>query len=149
MNFKIRAWDKVEKQMLKVGLVDFNDMTFYSLTNDNFRRSYSPSYEWHNKRVAEDDDVWGNPNDLIIMLYSNDLDANGDRLCEGDIVKFKGEYCRIVYDESCFYIEGDIWMIPLADIFTSHMEIVGNVYENQRIAMHNNQVREGAWYVED
>lgn len=126
--FKFRAWDKVEEQMLSVGLWDMHDATFYNLRNANFERSYSTGFERHN--ADPNCRVWGNPDDLIIMLYSDEVDVNGDRLCDGDLVRYEDEIYQIVYDESCFFIVGDILKIPLCEVYTHELELCGNLYEN-------------------
>ena len=127
-NIKIRAWDNKEKQMMEVGMWDMMDKTFYNLSNDNFEKSYSASYDWHNRNPK--DKKWGDPEDLTLMLYSDKTDINGNRLCDGEIVMYGDEPCLVIYQESCFYVEADTWVLPLSEVYSHELELYGNKYEN-------------------
>ena len=132
MNFKIRAWDQMEEQMLQVGLLDINDPIYYNLRNENFEKTYSSGFKRHNELYPADRQ-WGNPDNLVIMLYSDHVDYKGNRLCDGDIVMYGGELCLVVYQNSCFYIETETWILPLSNTNYRQLELVGNKFENPEL----------------
>ena len=132
MNFKIRAWDQMEEQMLQVGLLDINDPIYYNLRNENFTKTYSSGFKRHNELYL-DDKPWGDPNDLVIMLYSDHVDYKGNRLCDGDIVLYSNEPCLVIYQGSCFYIQTDGWILPLSATHHRGMKLIGNIYENPEL----------------
>lgn len=130
--FQVKAWDKVEKQMLTVGLWDQRDLTFYNLRNGDFERSYDEHYELHNNK-PECSQPWGSPDDLILLQYTNHVDMKGDRLCEGDIVNYDDEQYVVINEFSCFFLLAEDHKIPLYMVANFKTELCGNVFEHPHL----------------
>lgn len=70
-DIKFRAWDKVSKKMLKIGLMDLDDMTIYNARSGDFRCSYQ------RKTKYSDFEEFKDVKRLIFMQYTGIKDKNG------------------------------------------------------------------------
>jgi uncharacterized phage protein (TIGR01671 family) len=130
---KFRAWDKRRGVILKVGAIDFDDTRVdpYPIPSEK------PGETW--------------PLDFTeveLMQYTGLKDKNGKEIYEGDILAYGGDNHNgvVIWDDDCgvpgFHVEegarlrGDdkkkrIHGLPPD---TEPMEVIGNIYENPRLA---------------
>lgn len=128
-NIKFRAWDKVSKQMLKIGLVDLNDMTVYSAkNNENRSQSYGIEPLPHNFLDVKR---------LVFMQYTGVLDKNGQKIFEKDLVKntLTNKIYRVVRNGSSAAFELEDEENRYKSLFFANQkfrryEVIGNIYEN-------------------
>nr|DAF14264.1 MAG TPA: YopX protein [Caudoviricetes sp.] len=112
---KFRAWNKDDKEMIDVRVIDWNNMTV---------DSFSPYIEI--------------PLENVIIMQSTGLkDKNGQEIFEGDIVQFFDSIYTVFYDikEGSYRLEphDDRWVVDYMSNFSSEesFEVVGNIYENK------------------
>lgn len=112
---KFRAWLTLEKEML----YDFTTFT------DHYTDDFNNTIKYHQE------------NDLVLMQYTGLKDKNGVEIFEGDIVKevIGGEIAYVVYKKgSCsFTLEYKANVIGDGLHYDSHIEIIGNIYENKEL----------------
>lgn len=114
---KFRAWDKINKVMLKVVEIDF------------FRRKMYFTID--NKYYGE-----CSLDDVILMQYTGLKDKNGKEIYEGDIISYlsrnrkTNEIFMVNWsnEDTCFTF-GNI----RSDFIQKYGEIVGNVYGNSEL----------------
>lgn len=123
---KFRAWDKVNKKMREVNVIDFN-FEKIRIINDN---GHCVSIDFKN----------------IELMQSTGLkDKNGKKIFEGDILKGKfyfrgvgifdsgeGNYkvCDpVVFKNTKFICRG----FDLKDVANGSVEVIGNIYENPEL----------------
>ena len=120
--YKLRAWYKPLKKMVKVGQITFEKGTWnYESDNREYVGvciPYQPSF--------------------ILMQYTGMKDINGTEIYEGDIVK--DQYCiyEVVYDGNGYYVkvvrvlkECGTQKGLLYDLSNyEDLEVIGNIYEN-------------------
>lgn len=137
---KFRAWDKVEKILCQVSLINFEKGCF--LTGN----SPTPG--------EYQDDCWVEGikeghfvdfENIKLMQYTGLKDRNGKEIYEGDIVKFNDKVGLIKYEiRACQYwilINGDKYYYrPLtadsgydSGLFNQNLEIIGNIFENPEL----------------
>ena len=119
---KFRAWDKTDKEMFQVSLINFE------LGNVSSNGFYSRKF----KRIKK-------PN-CILMQYTGLKDKNGKEIYEGDVVINNAitRPAKVHYQQSeCrfgkLYKDGlTISLNELSEGFKS-IEIIGNIHENHEL----------------
>lgn len=132
-NLKFRAWDKANKEMLKIDVIDFFLEEIRVLENDGscFSMKFS---------------------DVEIMQSTGYKDKKGIEIFIGDIVKIyiedRKEYtvyyalCKVVFDEETLTTKLEIierfcdMLMPPKYLYFKNVEdivIAGNIYENKEL----------------
>lgn len=115
---KYRMWNKKEKKMYKVGVLDFDDEKAYI-------KNYL-SYTVSNYMFE----------DIELMQYTGLHDKNGKEIYEGDIVDVTRpciyETGTIIFKNGCFFIKVKETLLALWECEPNNyeLEVVGNIYEN-------------------
>ena len=117
-NLKFRAWDKINKEMLKIDVIDFFLKGIRVLEN-------------------KDNSFFIKFSDVEIMQSTGLFDKNGTDIFEGDIVvKYENYFIITQRVSGCWKLlkkEYDgVWYIDLYDI-CDYVEVVGNIYENKEL----------------
>lgn len=142
-DIKFRAWDKVSKKMLKIGLVDLDDMTVYNAKSGDFRCSYQRKTKYSNFEEFKD------VKRLIFMQYTGMKDKKGKEIYDGDIIcwscgNFKENVVVFWDDEhlrwSIHRIENKFAIGCLYEYSdSSEIEVIGNIYENPELLKEGNK----------
>lgn len=122
-NLKFRAWDKANKEMLKIDVIDFFLEEIRVLENNG--SSFSMKFS-----------------DVELMQSTGLFDKNGKEIFEGDIVKsvsftnWKGvikfsqkELSYVLEYKGNFLLKDTI----LLSVFDKEFEIIGNIYEDKEL----------------
>lgn len=115
-NLKFRAWDKVNKEMLKIDIIDFYSEEIMVLEDDSTMKF----------------------SDVVLMQSTGLFDKNGVEIFDGDIVRniHTGSVGRVnwcVHNTGFFYyVEKDKKDYT---VFRAkyNLEVIGNVYENKEL----------------
>lgn len=134
-DIKFRAWDKVSKKMLKIGLVDLDDMTVYNAKSGDFRFSYQRKTKYSETESFEDVER------LIFMQYTGIKDKNEKEIFEGDIFVHNNQKFEVIYDGTRFIgVDSDRSGNGYVCYVDSHykdgsssIEVIGNIYENPEL----------------
>ena len=134
-DIKFRAWDKVSKKMLKIGLVDLDDMTVYNAKSGDFRCSYQRKTKYSENESFEDVER------LIFMQYTGIKDKNEKEIFEGDIFVHNNQKFEVIYDGTRFIgVDSDRSGNGYVCYVDSHykdgsssIEVIGNIYENPEL----------------
>ena len=129
---KFRAWDKVSKQMLKIGLMDLEDMTVYSAKSGDFICSYRRKTKYSKNENFKDVER------LVFMQYTGIKDKNGKEIYEGDIFTHNNQKFEVIYDGTRFIgVDNDrsgkgycCYVDSCYKDGSSSIEVIGNIYEN-------------------
>lgn len=124
-NLKFRAWDKDNKEMLKIDIIDFYSEEIMVLEDDSTMKF----------------------SDVVLMQSTGLFDKNGVEIFEGDIVNY--EFCDFrpnvaSYETGGKYITGYkkavLWengKFICNDYDLLHIcediEVIGNIYENKEL----------------
>ena len=135
--FKFRVWDKTEKRMLNIGLVDFESKVIYNATSDD--ESFSKSYveDPTNYGVG-----WGSIKDVTIMQYTGLKDKNEKEIYEGHIVVVSQPFntptkAIVEFNDGCVELKGIelTWRDYVKCFVVNHaIEIIGSIHENPELS---------------
>ena len=115
---KYRMWNKKEKKMYQVGVLDFDYNQVYMTGYLNYTKS-SYLYE-----------------DIELMQITGLHDKNGKEIYEGDIVDVTRpciyETGTIIFKNGCFFIKVKETLLALWECEQNNyeLEVIGNIYEN-------------------
>lgn len=117
-NLRFRAWDKANKEMLKIDVIDFFLEQIRVLENDG--SCFSIKFK-----------------DVDIMKSTGFHDKNGVEIFEGDVVsRFQRTVEEVVWNSKkgwwAIQTRGEIGLTVLAQ-FIEAVEIIGNIYENKEL----------------
>lgn len=141
-DIKFRAWDKVSKQMLNIGLVDLDDMTVYSAKSGDFRCSYQRKTKCSKNENFED------VKRLVFMQYTGLKDKNKKEIFEGDIFATDNNHnFTVIYEDTRFIgVDGDRsgngYVCCVDSCYkngSSSIEVIGNIYENPELLKEGNK----------
>lgn len=110
---KFRAWDKLNKEMFNVEIIDFQE-----------------------KKLYEDTVSYRNFKNIELMQYTGLKDKNGKEIYEGDILSNRNDekLYKVIFEDGSFRVEfkGDFeeYSFDLIDVVAQGCEVVGNIYEN-------------------
>ena len=111
--FKFRAWDKHNKGFLPP------EMFCVKCNDGSLRNRACP----------------GNIAGVVIMQCTGRKDKNGKLVYEGDILDwlsgYRGKKYEVITENSCSWIRCNTLDIPLFEIDTEEIEIIGNIYEHR------------------
>ena len=126
---KFRAWDKLNKQMLELNQLCFED------DSEPYMRKGIIGKKGHNHFQHY------NFEDSILMQYTGLKDKNGKEIWEGDVVKIcrvdgtKCEFAQVIYNEKMTGFGAIRNPLEIAAMLSigEHVEIIGNIYENPEL----------------
>lgn len=110
---KFRAWDKLNKEMFNVEIMDFQE-----------RKLYKDSVSYCKFENIE------------LMQYTGLKDKNNKEIYEGDILSNENDEksYKVIFENGSFIaeFEGDFeeYSFDLIDVVAQGCEVVGNIYEN-------------------
>ena len=113
---KFRAWDKLNKEMINVESINFQE-----------------------RRVYKDTVSYRKFEDIDLMQYTGLNDKNNKEIYEGDILfeSFGERYYKVVFKNGNFRTEFegyfDEYSFDLIDVVLDLCEINGNIYENSEL----------------
>jgi len=113
---KFRAWDKLNKEMFNIEIIDFQE-----------------------KKVYRDTVSYREFNDIELMQYTGLKDMRGKEIYEGDIIfeSFGERYYKVIFENGVFRaeFEGDFeeYSFDLIDVVAQGCEVAGNIYENPEL----------------
>ena len=113
---KFRAWDKLNKEMFDVEIINFQE-----------------------RRVYKDTVSYRKFEDIELMQYTGLKDKNNKEIYEGDVLfeSFGERYYKVVFENGSFRaeFEGDFeeYSFDLIDVVAQGCEVVGNIYENPEL----------------
>ena len=110
---KFRAWDKTEKMMCYVSLIDFENSTCVLIYP-------TKTYKEEDKSFSE----------VKLMQYTGLKDKNGKEIYKGDILKTPRGIGRVFLRLGCWFVENqeELGYFPQFEL-----EVIGNVYENPKL----------------
>lgn len=124
MNYKFRAWDKVNKKMINNISWKTLQANLFVNTSHGFAAQYDPQYEWL---------------DVDLMLFTGLYDKNQVEVYEGDIISYgkkEHKYNNILVeyktnvkpsDEECYtYTAG----FNISLLHNKEFKVIGNIYQN-------------------
>ena len=111
---KLRAWDKLNKEMINIESINFQE-----------------------RRVYRNDVSYLNFNDTELMEYTGLKDMKEKEIYEGDIVTLHNDKYKVIFNtgEARYVLREDEFEmeIPFTNNNNRRMEIIGNIYENPEL----------------
>ena len=113
---KFRAWDKLNKEMFDVEIINFQE-----------------------RRVYKDTVSYRKFEDIGLMQYTGLKDLREKEIYDGDILfeSFGERYYKVVFKNGSFRaeFEGDFeeYSFDLIDVVAQGCKVVGNIYENPEL----------------
>lgn len=108
---KFRAWDKSNKEMFNVEIIDFQK-----------------------RQVYKDTVSYCKFENIELMQYTGLKDMREKEIYEGDILfeSFGEEYFKVVFEDGSFRLETGECSLPLKE-YAHICEVVGNIYKNPEL----------------
>ena len=119
--YKFRAWDKENKEMLDIEDLHWDDCTREFLIRTTMYSDYFDT------------------EDMILMQYTGLHDKNGKEIYESDIVEVTRqciwEKGIVVFIDGCFFIKVNETLLALYECEPNNYElkVIGNIYENPEL----------------
>ena len=110
IDIKFRFWDKKQKLMNPVGMIDFDNHRVFSLT-------------------------WVEYLDYVLMQYTGLKDKNGKEMWEGDInLDYDNRISEVVFYAGGFYFKySEIEYKHIGSFAPFNFLIIGNIFENPEL----------------
>ncbi|WP_335931239.1 YopX family protein [Fusobacterium polymorphum] len=142
---KFRAWDKLNKEMFNVEIINFQERRVYKDTV-SYRKfedieliQYTELKDKNNKEIYEGD---------VVKLVHTGIEISADRLEDlkrfAGIIKYENGIFKIVKTEKSLieskYFEMEQKKVSEIFIYSKlyDLEVVGNIYENPELLKENN-----------
>ncbi|BEO91138.1 YopX family protein [Fusobacterium nucleatum] len=142
---KFKAWDKLNKEMFNVEIMDFQERKVYKDTvsyrkfNDIELMQYTGLKDKNEKEIYEGD---------VVKLVHTGIEISADRLEDlkrfVGIIKYENGIFKIVKTEKSLieskYFEMEQKKVSEIFIYSKlyDLEVVGNIYENPELLKENN-----------
>ena len=142
---KFKAWDKLNKEMFNVEIMDFQERKVYKDTvsyrkfNDIELMQYTELKDKNEKEIYEGD---------VVKLVHTGIEISADRLEDlkrfVGIIKYENGIFKIVRTEKSLieskYFEMEQKKVSEIFIYSKlyDLEVVGNIYENPELLKENN-----------
>jgi len=142
---KFKAWDKLNKEMFNVEIMDFQERKVYKDTvsyrkfNDIELMQYTELKDKNEKEIYEGD---------VVKLVHTGIEISADRLEDlkrfVGIIKYENGIFKIVKTEKSLieskYFEMEQKKVSEIFIYSKlyDLEVVGNIYENPELLKENN-----------
>lgn len=120
---KFRAWDKENKEILRVQELDF-EPTFYGGRMAIRTEQYNDYF---------------NTEEMLLMQYTGLHDKNGKEIYENDIVEITKECIYekgiIMFKNGCFFIKAKETLLALYDCELNNykVKVIGNITDNSEL----------------
>ena len=111
---KFRAWDKLNKEMFNVEIMDFQE-----------------------RKVYRDTVSYCKFENIELMQYTGLKDRNNKEIYEGDIIFLHGSKYKVIFktEGARFVLRNNEFELEITFINNNNerMEIIGNIYENPEL----------------
>lgn len=122
-DFDFRVWSNTTKQYYKPNI----ELVRLSVESGNFDRI--PAMTFTNENKEHLDTLNLNLSDLEIELCTELKDINNKKIYEGDILRIKGDFESVIFENGKFVSRDDFWNdTPLVELIGIEIEVVGNCH---------------------